>query len=65
LDDVCLLPAWFCYVIINIRYMKSNMHIANWCAPRKKFPMVRRTLFCILCNFNKWHSAANSQGGQA
>jgi hypothetical protein len=35
LDDFCLLPAWFCYVIINVRHMKSLMHIANRCAPRK------------------------------
>jgi hypothetical protein len=35
LDDFCLLPAWFCYVIINIWHMKSHMHISNRCAPRK------------------------------
>jgi hypothetical protein len=35
LDDFCLLPAWFCYVIINVRNLESLMHIANWCAPRK------------------------------
>jgi hypothetical protein len=34
LDDFCLLPAWFCYVTINVRYMKSLMHIANRCVPR-------------------------------
>jgi hypothetical protein len=35
LDDFCLLPAWFCYAIINVRYMKSLIHIANRCARRK------------------------------
>jgi hypothetical protein len=35
LDDFCLLPAWFCYVSINIRNLESLMHIANRCAPRK------------------------------
>jgi hypothetical protein len=23
LDDFCLLPVWFSYVIINVRYLKS------------------------------------------
>jgi hypothetical protein len=35
LDDFCLLPAWFCHVIINVRHMKSLMHISNRCALRK------------------------------
>jgi hypothetical protein len=35
LDDFCLLPALFCYIIINVRYIKSHMHIANRCVPRK------------------------------
>jgi hypothetical protein len=35
LDDLCLLPALFCYVIIIVWYMKSLMHTANRCAPRK------------------------------
>jgi hypothetical protein len=35
LDDFCLLPTWFYYVIINVRHMKSLMHIANRCALRK------------------------------
>jgi hypothetical protein len=35
LDDFCLLPAWFCYVIINVRYMENLMHIVNRCALRK------------------------------
>jgi hypothetical protein len=48
LDDFSLLPAWFCYLIINVRYMKSLMHIAMRFG---KLPMVRRTLFCSLCNF--------------
>jgi hypothetical protein len=32
LDDFCLLPALFCYVIINVRNFESFMHIANRCA---------------------------------
>jgi hypothetical protein len=35
LDDFCLLPALFCYVIINVRNLESHMHIANRYAPRK------------------------------
>jgi hypothetical protein len=35
LDDVCLLPARFCYAIINVRNLESLMHIANLCEPRK------------------------------
>jgi hypothetical protein len=35
LDDFCLLPARFCYLIINIRNLESHMHIANRYAPRK------------------------------
>jgi hypothetical protein len=61
LDDFCLLPAWFCYVMINVRNLESLMHIANRC----QLPMVRRTLFCSRCDFNRWHSASNSQTGQA
>jgi hypothetical protein len=29
LDDFCLLPAWFCYVFINVRHMKNLMHSLN------------------------------------
>jgi hypothetical protein len=35
LDEFCLLSAWFCYVIINVWYMKSLMHISNRFAFRK------------------------------
>jgi hypothetical protein len=35
LDDFCLLPVWFCYVIINVRNLENHMHIANRCAPWK------------------------------
>jgi hypothetical protein len=35
LDDFCLLPAWLCYVIMNVRNLESHMHIADRCAPRK------------------------------
>jgi hypothetical protein len=31
----------------------------------RKFPMVRRILFCRYCNFKRQVSAANSQAGQA
>jgi hypothetical protein len=36
LDDFCLLPACFCYEIINVRNLESHMHIADRCAPRKR-----------------------------
>jgi hypothetical protein len=35
LDDFCLLPALFSYVIINVRNLESHMHIADRSAPRK------------------------------
>jgi hypothetical protein len=35
------------------------------CMPLGKLPMVRRTLFCGLCNFSRLVSAANSQARQA
>jgi hypothetical protein len=30
LDDLCLLSAWFCYVIINIWHTKSRMNSCSW-----------------------------------
>jgi hypothetical protein len=35
LDDFYLLPAWFCYVIINIWNLERYMHTTNRCVPRK------------------------------
>jgi hypothetical protein len=35
LYDVCLLPAQFHYVIINILYLESQVQLADWCAPWK------------------------------
>jgi hypothetical protein len=35
LDDFCLLLAWFCYVIVNVRNLESHMQIADWLAPRE------------------------------
>jgi hypothetical protein len=35
LDDFCLLPLWFCYVIVNVQNLESHMHIVNRCVPRK------------------------------
>jgi hypothetical protein len=35
LYDFCLLPAWFCYVIINIQNLESHMHITDQCMPRE------------------------------
>jgi hypothetical protein len=34
LYDFCLLPAWFCYVFVNVRNLESHMHIDR-CAPCK------------------------------
>jgi hypothetical protein len=33
--DFCLQPAWFCYVIVNIRNLESHMHNADGFAPRE------------------------------
>jgi hypothetical protein len=35
LDDVCLLPACFCYVIVNVRNLESHMQISDWRAPQE------------------------------
>jgi hypothetical protein len=35
LDDICLLPAWFCYVIINVQNLENLVHIVNWYVPWK------------------------------
>jgi hypothetical protein len=35
LNDFCLLPALFSYVIINVQNLESHMHMANQCAPSK------------------------------
>jgi hypothetical protein len=31
LDDFCLLPALFCYVIVNVLNLESHMHIGDRC----------------------------------
>jgi hypothetical protein len=31
LNDFCLLPAKFCYVIVKVRNLVGQMHIANRC----------------------------------
>jgi hypothetical protein len=31
LDDFCLLPALFCYLIVNVRNLESHRHIADRC----------------------------------
>jgi hypothetical protein len=53
LDDFCLLPAWFCYVIINVRYMKSLMHIVNRCVPQKIANGAENLILQSL-NWTKW-----------
>jgi hypothetical protein len=35
LYDFCLLPALFCYVIVNVRNLESHMNITDRRAPRK------------------------------
>jgi hypothetical protein len=37
---------------------RTNVHLG-------KFTVVRRTLFCMRCNFSRWLSAASSQAGHA
>jgi hypothetical protein len=48
LDDFCLLPARFSYVIINVRNLESYMHIADRCEPRKTADGAE-ALFCRRC----------------
>jgi hypothetical protein len=35
LYDLCLLPAQFHYVTVNIRYLKSHVQLTDQCAPWK------------------------------
>jgi riboflavin transporter FmnP len=35
LDGFCLLPAWFCYVIIDVQNLESLMHITKRYTPWK------------------------------
>jgi hypothetical protein len=63
-DDFCLLPVWFCYVIINVRNLESLMHIANRCGPRKIANGAEKPILQKL-QIHRWYSAANSQAGQA
>jgi hypothetical protein len=35
LDDFCLLPAWFCHVIIDLQNLESHMHTVDRCTPLK------------------------------
>jgi hypothetical protein len=60
LDDFYLLPAWFCYVIIHVRNLKSLMHISNPCEPRKFANGTENPVFQALqtchygCNQTLW-----------
>jgi hypothetical protein len=64
LYDFRLFPPQFYYIILYIRKVESCMQIADRCA-FWKFPLVRRTLFCMRCNFKRYMSAVNSQAGKA
>jgi hypothetical protein len=35
LDDLCLLPGWFCDIIIDMRQIESHIQIAHRCASYK------------------------------
>jgi hypothetical protein len=63
LYDLCLLPAQFRCLIINIQYLRSHVQLADWCAS-VNLPVVRRTLFSKRGHFKMWVSASNSQMGQ-
>jgi hypothetical protein len=64
LYDLCVLPAQFLYVIINIRYFESHVQLADPCATFN-FSNYAGTLFCKRCNSTRWVSASNSQVRQA
>jgi hypothetical protein len=48
--DFCLFPAQFCYIIVYIWKVKSCVKLRTG-VHLEKYPMVRRTLFCRLCNW--------------
>jgi hypothetical protein len=64
LYDLCLLPAQFRYVIINIQYLEiqcnSRTGVRLW-----NLSMMCRTLFCKHHSFKRCICAANCQAGQA
>jgi hypothetical protein len=43
--DLCLLPALFRYVIINIRYLERHVQLADWYAPWKFVLVPRQSYF--------------------
>jgi hypothetical protein len=51
--DLCLLPAQFCCTIVYIREAESCVCKSQIGVHLGKFPVVRRTLFCICCNFKR------------
>jgi hypothetical protein len=59
-----LLPAQFRFVIINIRYAESHVHLADRCGP-SKFANGVDSLVLQALKFQKWVSVANSHAGQA
>jgi hypothetical protein len=52
LYDFCMMPAWFCYIIVNLRNLESHMQIADRYAPRKTANgannLVHSSLLCNL-----------------
>jgi hypothetical protein len=64
LYDFCLSPVQFCCIIVYIQKVESCVQIEDRCA-LGKYPMERRNLFCILCNFKRLVSTSNSQAGKA
>jgi hypothetical protein len=52
LYDFSVLPAQFCYIIVYIREVESCVQIVDR-VYLGKFPMMRRTLFCIRCKFKR------------
>jgi hypothetical protein len=49
LYDFCLLPVKFCCIIVYIRKVESYVQIADL----EKFPLVRKTVFYMCCNFKR------------
>jgi hypothetical protein len=49
LDDLCLFPAKFCCVILQVRNFESYMQIADMCVPVKLASSVEKYRVSIAC----------------
>jgi hypothetical protein len=65
LYDFCLLPTWFCYVIVNVRNLESHMHIADQFPTRETANGAENLIYAVAAISIDGFSVANSQAGQA